>query len=412
MRWYLGYPVLAAGLVFGAQTLFPREHDAFTLRPASIDQNSALARVVTAKTDAETPHSHSAKVVAASDVRPAPRSRLATFSPGARLLDATLPPPAPGMFDFIARSFGAAVPQPHVALTASVEPTAASSWKSAVVHVAADPRVKTKPAGVAQKALLARDIQRELQRVGCYLGEIDGIWGPGSQRAVMAFMERVNAVLPVDEPDVFMLSLLATENNAICGTTCPHGQILSAGGRCLPTTLLAHDDSLEPRLARGPTLASRTRRDALEPVTAQDPDGAWTAVVADAAEPVRRPPPLHGRMGIGGPRPDDAIQPSSRTSEAILPIASNRLHRTASLEPSSLEPWLSTEVVNEVREEVIRPVTAVVPERRMAAPTVTPRRQARERAAERPRAVKSSRKNWRSNYRQVQHLFEHPLGRM
>ena len=401
MRWYLGYPVLAAGLVFGAQTLFPRDHDVLTLRPGSVDQGSVEA-------EASEPPRTSATVVSAAEVREAPRSRLAAFSPGARLLDARMPPAAPGFFDFISRSFAATAPQPAVTLTASVEPAAASSWKSAVVTVAADARVKPTPAGAAQKALLARDIQRELQRVGCYAGEIDGIWGPGSQRAVTAFMERVNAVLPVDEPDVFMLSLLATQDNAICGTTCPHGQALSAGGRCLPTTLLAHDDRLAPRLSQGPTLASRTRRDTAEPIAAQDPDGAWTAVVADAAAPVSRPPPLHGRMGIGGPRPDDEAQFAERTPQASLPIASNRLHRTASLAPT-----LPTEIVDEVRgDATIHPVAVIVPERPLAAPVVTPRRQARERAGERPRAVKSSRKTWRSNYRQVQRLFEHPLGRM
>ncbi|HRN89168.1 peptidoglycan-binding domain-containing protein [Hyphomicrobium sp.] len=411
MRWYFGYPVLAAGLVFGAQILFPRDLDELTLRPSALSQNpeeerSAVVSALARKHEVEARAPVSAKVVSASEVRAQPRSRVAAFSPGPRLLDAELPPPAPGMFDFIARSFAAAAPQPAAALTASVAPVTAGSWKSAVVQVKADIPVKTKPAGEAQKALLARDIQRELQRVGCYVGEIDGIWGAGSQRAVIAFMERVNAILPVDEPDVFMLSLLATESNAVCGTTCPHGQVLSAGGRCLPTTLLAHDDGLEPRLTRGPALASRPHRGASEAAAAQETDGAWETVVADAT-PANRPQPLYGRMGIGGPPPSDEIPPAARTHAATLPIGSNRLHRTASLTPP-----LSINVVDDAHAEAIRPVSDIVPEQRMADPIVTPRRQARERAAERPRAVKSSRKNWRSNYRQVQRLFEHPLGRM
>ena len=417
MRWYLGYPVLAAGLVFGAQTLFPRDLDELALRPSSLaqthDQNptaerSAAVTAIARNADAAAPAPAAAKVVSASDVQPLPRSRLAAFSPGVRLLDAELPPPAPGMFAFIARSFGATAPRPAVSVTAPVEP-AAASWKSAVVQVKADAGVKAKPADSAQKALLARDVQRELQRVGCYLGEIDGIWGPGSQRAVTAFMERVNAILPVDEPDVFMLSLLATESNAVCGTTCPHGQVFSAGGRCLPTTLLAHDDGLEPRLTRGPVLAERTHRNAVEPAAMQEPetDAAWEATTVAVAAPPNRPPPLYGRMGIGGPMPRDEVLPATRPQTATLPISSNRLHRTASLEPS-----LAIDVVDDAQGAAILPVAHVVPEPRMAEPIVTPRRQARERAAERPRAVKSSRKNWRSNYRQVQRLFEHPLGRM
>ncbi|AHB50269.1 hypothetical protein W911_12680 [Hyphomicrobium nitrativorans NL23] len=413
MRWYLGYPVLAAGLVFGAQTLFPRDIDELALPATTLGQNPGAERSAAVSTLERTSEEKatvpvSAMVVLASEARQAPpRSRLAAFSPGPRLLDAELPPPAPGMFDFIARSFAAVAPQPAVTLTASVEPVATGSWKSAVVQVKADTPVKTKPTGDAQKALLARDIQRELQRVGCYVGEIDGLWGPGSQRAVIAFMERVNAILPVDEPDVFMLSLLATETNAVCGATCPHGQVLSTGGRCLPTTLLAHDDSLEPRLARGPVLAARTRRDASEPATTMQDPGETAETTVAAATPPSRPPPLYGRMGIGGPRPGDEVLPAAHTQTATLPIGSNRLHRTASLEPS-----LAIDVVGDAPGEAIRPVTHVVPEPGMADPIVTPRRQARERAAERPRAVKSSRKNWRSNYRQVQRLFEHPLGRM
>lgn len=421
MRWYLGYPVLAAGLVFGAHTLFPRELDELTLRsgavsPSLMDDRSVAVSALTRDAVlpevplAAAPETVPAEVVSASDLQTQPRSRLAAFSPGPRLLAAELPPPAPGMFDFIARSFSAAASQPAVAVTAYVEPAATASWKSAVVEAKADARVAAKPADGAQKALLARDIQRELQRVGCYLGAIDGLWGPGSQRAVTAFMERVNAILPVDEPDVFMLSLLTAESNAVCGTTCPHGQVLSAGGRCLPTTLLAHDDSLEPRLTREPTLAARARRDALEPVSAQDPDGTWDTVVetvvADATPP-SRPPPLYGRMGIGGPRPETAGLQSGVTRTATLPIGSTRLQRTSSLEPS-----LPVAAVEDPYGDAIRPAADVVTERRVVEPATLPRRNARERTAERPRAVKSSRKNWRSNYRHVQRLFEHPLGRM
>ena len=399
MRWYFGYPVLAAGLFFGAHTLFPREIDDLMIRQADLPAEPVEApRVVVAadvRREAETP------------------TRLAAFSPGARLLEAELPPPRPGMFDYLAQRFAPGQPEPAVALAAAVEPVASASWKSAVVHVAAtDTGTKTARTNTAaQRALLASDVQRELQRVGCYLGEIDGIWGPGSQRAVMAFMERVNALLPVEEPDVFMLSLLKAESNSVCGTTCPQGQSLSAAGRCLPTTLLAHEDSSEPRLTRGPTLATRTQRDALEPAGVHAAESDWEAtVIAEVPSPVgRRPPPLHGRMGIGGPKPDNALLPSSgRSHTAVMPIASRRLHRTASIEPS-----LPADIAEDLTGEAAHPIEAAVPQRRVAEPVAAPRRQPKARAAERPRPVKSSRpKAWRSNYRQVQHLFQHPLGRM
>src|SRR5262245_23482919 len=46
---------------------------------------------------------------------------------------------------------------------------------------------------------LARELQKELRRVGCYEGEIHGAWTASTKRAMKAFTERVNASLPVEE---------------------------------------------------------------------------------------------------------------------------------------------------------------------------------------------------------------------
>ena len=48
-------------------------------------------------------------------------------------------------------------------------------------------------------AALARDLQRELRRVGCYSGDLNGVWSMTSRRAMKAFTDRVNAALPVDD---------------------------------------------------------------------------------------------------------------------------------------------------------------------------------------------------------------------
>ncbi len=381
MRWYFGYPVLAAGLFFGAKIRFPGE-------PAD---HMALPEPLAPKIAAD----EGPKVVSAAEVLAKPRSRLAAFSPGARLLTADAPPPKPTMFDYLAQAFAAsAAPSPGHADASSYRAVAQGAWKSAVVHVAADADADTpKPAGNVQKALLARDVQRELHRVGCYVGEIDGVWGPGSQRAVTAFMERVNAVLPVDEPDVFMLSLLSAEPGTICGSRCPHGQTISSSGRCLPTTLLAHDGTLEPALRHGPTLAARAAHESDPPATG---DGEWSVAVAEVGPEAvaRAPDPFHGRMSIGGPRPPDAVAPQ-------------RFHRTVSLGPS-----LSTDTVEPVTGEGVQHA-ALVDEPPPQAERRPARRQAREPSA-RPRPAKSSRarNSARSNYRHVQRLFEHPLGRM
>lgn len=63
---------------------------------------------------------------------------------------------------------------------------------------------------------LVRTLQRELSRLGCYGGEIDGSWGPGSKRAMALFVDRVNASLPTDEPDFILLSLVQSHKGTGC----------------------------------------------------------------------------------------------------------------------------------------------------------------------------------------------------
>ena len=64
---------------------------------------------------------------------------------------------------------------------------------------------------------LVRNLQREFKRVGCYHGDVDGSWGVGSKRAMGAFTDRVNASLPVEQPDFILLTLLQGQSGAICG---------------------------------------------------------------------------------------------------------------------------------------------------------------------------------------------------
>jgi len=86
---------------------------------------------------------------------------------------------------------------------------------------------------------LVREVQRELKRVGCYFQEINGVWSPGTRRATKEFMDRVNAVLPLDAPDPAFLALLRSERTVVCGNTCPAGQDLTKDNRCFPSALLA-----------------------------------------------------------------------------------------------------------------------------------------------------------------------------
>ena len=101
---------------------------------------------------------------------------------------------------------------------------------------------------------LVLDIQQQLRRVGCYWGRMDGSWGIATKGAMKEFTDRVNATLPLDEPDYVQLTLIQSHGEKTCGT-CPAGQSLSASGRCvgLPITAQAKQPST-------PQLASTRRR--------------------------------------------------------------------------------------------------------------------------------------------------------
>ncbi len=53
---------------------------------------------------------------------------------------------------------------------------------------------------------LYRDLQAELKRIGCYSGNVDGVWGPTSQRALARFAQRENQTLDADEDALEELS--------------------------------------------------------------------------------------------------------------------------------------------------------------------------------------------------------------
>lgn len=78
------------------------------------------------------------------------------------------------------------------------------------------------------RATLARALQRELKRVGCYQGEISGVWTTSSRMAMKTFNEHVNATLPVDNPDPVLLSLVQGRRERACSAPTP---VVAASGK-------------------------------------------------------------------------------------------------------------------------------------------------------------------------------------
>lgn len=198
---------------------------------------------------------------------------------------------------------------------------------------------------------LAQNIQKELKRVGCYENEATGTWGAGTKKAMAQFVDRVNATLPVEEPDYILLTLLQGHTGKACGKDCPSGQSAGAEGRCVPTSLLTAKTQRPAAVAqrdvkqRLPTRQADERRVA----TITQTENWSTRVVPSVAEarPAARVEssqmiaaapvaPLPGRMAIGATRGEEAsdVRAPLSTDQGSIPRTGPRTPRDVSDEPS------------------------------------------------------------------------------
>lgn len=225
---------------------------------------------------------------------------------------------------------------------------------------------------------LAREIQSELKRVGCYAGRLDGSWGDRSRSAMATFMARVNAQLPTTEPDVFLLSLIKGQTRAVCGPACGHNEVLS-GDRCISRAIVADAANQDAGT-----------RDAAPPASVP------RAQQSEAVAAVRAEPPP-GRMSIGGP-----LQSTNGTTPPVI---------TSETQSETL-PWQAPEAVPPARAQRLAALTPADPSGPIVAAPPVPRRITKVKrtwaAPARPKPVKRRYTSQRS----VQMLFLHPLGRM
>jgi hypothetical protein len=181
----------------------------------------------------------------------------------------------------------APVPQPAQAPIAS---DAQTGWQTTVVSAATPAPTELTPRGPDARYKLVLDIQQQLRRVGCYWGHIDGSWGYATKDAIKEFTDRVNATLPLDQPDYVQLKLIQSHSDKVCGA-CPAGQSLSASGRCVGLPITAQT-------------VTTTQKEVL-------PWKANAMPGAPAGQPLFKPvpttvvstEPLPGHMAIGGPVP-------------------------------------------------------------------------------------------------------------
>ena len=150
---------------------------------------------------------------------------------------------------------------------------------------------------------LARDIQRELKRVGCYDGEVNGEWSANTRQAMKTFIDRVNAALPVDEPDHILRTMVQGHPGHACGVACPSG-LSAQQGRCRPSNGIVAQ-APAPRAVDG--LRARDPAPAPHEIAGGRPSvprPAWETTVAAAPSAPPAQVNLEGRMAIGAQLPD------------------------------------------------------------------------------------------------------------
>jgi hypothetical protein len=153
---------------------------------------------------------------------------------------------------------------------------------------------------------LARELQREFRRVGCYDGEINGVWTSATRRAAQAFTERMNATLPNDEPDFILLKLVQDQQDKVCGASCPAGQALTPDGRCVPTAVL------------GAWKAPQAARLSVPPVPAAGP-----AIIGQSGRQLQRSPALtDDQPSQAGPGPLGLLVPAAPAGVSPAPSRS------------------------------------------------------------------------------------------
>jgi hypothetical protein len=148
-------------------------------------------------------------------------------------------------------------------------------------------------APASDRATLAREIQRHLKRVGCYDGEVNGVWSPSSRRAMKAFTDRVNATLPVEAPDFVLLAMVESHASQACGRPCAQGE--SDQTHCVPSAII--------------TATAKSRS-------------------VDGAVPPTSPLPLEGRMALAGPSTVGPESESANTPSEEIATSGPRVDKS------------------------------------------------------------------------------------
>lgn len=94
---------------------------------------------------------------------------------------------------------------------------------------------QAKPEPALSGADLALAVQRELKRVGCYTGGLDGDWGRGSRAGLARFAKFSKFKIASTKPTLDVFEAIKAQPSRVCPIACGPRQKLS-NGRCVPKT--------------------------------------------------------------------------------------------------------------------------------------------------------------------------------
>lgn len=95
---------------------------------------------------------------------------------------------------------------------------------------------------------IARRMQTELKRIGCYTSDVDGRWGHASAEAVKALNRNTKSSLAAETPSMDALLELAAVTVKNCGLKCEDGKI-ERDGKCVakPVQRATHQAGIQQK---------------------------------------------------------------------------------------------------------------------------------------------------------------------
>ena len=109
---------------------------------------------------------------------------------------------------------------------------------------AIDPSLLSDQNLVIDEGNLARTIQSELARLGCYRMKVDGSWGKGSRTALTSYFLAKKSVPTSLEPSGELVAQLQRESQVVCAVQVARAKIVPGKTRAiLPTKVKAEAEA-------------------------------------------------------------------------------------------------------------------------------------------------------------------------